>query len=90
MPNFLLALLYLSLRLVEVFRQSTTTEGVQIVGHRMILPISSLTSAAFLLVEETRVSPGNKKAVRNCFRYNCMSHPLSLGFEPATTALNAE
>ena len=38
-------------------------EDVQIVDPRMMLPISNLTSAAFLLVEETGVSRGNHRGV---------------------------
>ena len=58
-----------------------------------MLPISILTSAAFLLVEETSVPLGNhrgvKKGSKNYIRYDCRSHPLSLGFEPAITVLFA-
>ena len=32
----------------------------------------------------------DQKAAKNCFRYDCSSHSLPLGFEPATIALNAE
>ena len=32
----------------------------------------------------------DQKAAENCFSFDCRSHPLPLGFEPATTALNAE
>ena len=42
---------------------SAVIEGVQIVGPRMMLPISNLTSAAFLLVEETEVPRENHRGV---------------------------
>ena len=61
------ALLYTSLWLVKALRLYATPamlgyvviEGAQIVGPRMMSPISNLTTAAFLLVEETGVPGGN-------------------------------
>ena len=64
----------------------------------MMLPILNLISAAFFFAGGNGSTPKkqplrDQKAAENCFKYDCKSHPLLMvlmGFEPATTALNAE
>ena len=60
-----------------------------------MLPFSNFDLCSFFLGGGNGSTPRKpprrgQKAAENCFSYDCRSHPLPLGFEPATTALNAE
>lgn len=96
---FFLWFLYISQQLDMVLLLSVTpallcsNKRHKIIGPRMTLKITNLTTA-FLLVKEknTPRKPRrhDQKAAKNNFRDDYGSHPLSLGFEPTTTEQNAE
>ena len=78
---FVNALVFKALRLYLLHQSCYAAIGdVQIVGPRIMLPISNLTSTAFLLVEVTEypeeTTKRNKKTAKNYFTYDCRSHPL--------------
>ena len=94
-------LLYLSLRLVKAFRLSATP--VLLCSDRRCTvsqPPHDVTYFKFELCsffidgenESTPRKPPqhDQKTVKNCFKYDCISHPLPLEFESVTTVLNAE
>ena len=67
-------------------------EGVQVIGPRVVLSISNLTSDAFLLVKEKKVPQGNyrsrhdQKAMKNYLRYIAYlwTLPTTIGIRTCT------
>ena len=86
--------LFLSLWLVKALQLSATPALLcsdrrcsDIVDPQMILPISNLTTAFFVIGGgngNTSRKPlqHDQKAAKNCFRYDCISHPLPVRSNP--------